>query len=169
MSAGCGSGFAQPLCLPDATDVCGNQGVLALWSGPLPQQAVPGEALGCAQEHLQDARGKKAEAGQQERSNNGLYNNSFDGDLPTVRAQIAEGADVNWALPETKHTPLHVASRRGHLSVVIALVAARAVVDRVDVDGSTALTVAAHAGHKAVVNALHRMAGASVHHVNNLG
>ena len=55
---------------------------------------------------------QEAGAGQQEDKNIDLFNASFDGDLPTVRALIAEGCDVNWAHPETKHTPLHVACQR---------------------------------------------------------
>jgi ankyrin repeat protein len=112
---------------------------------------------------------QEAGAGQQENRNMRLYNTSLHGDLPTVRALIAEGADVNFAQPETRLTPLHVASLKGHLSVVNALIAARAVVDRVHTDGYTALMAAAQEGHEAIVNALHRVAGASVHHVNNLG
>ena len=87
----------------------------------------------------------------------------------TVTALIAEGADVNCAHPETRHTPLYSASLNGHLSVVNALIAARAVVDRLSAQGFTALTIAAHNGHEAVVNALHRVAGASVHHAENNG
>jgi ankyrin repeat protein len=139
--------------------------VLALSSGVLLQQAVPGEALVCAQEDLQQEAG----AGQQEHRNVRLYNASIRGDLPTVIALIAEGADVNDPHPETRGTPLHVASQKGHLSVVNALIAARAVVDRVDADGFTALMMAAACNHEAVVSVLHRVAGASVHHANNQG
>jgi len=98
-----------------------------------------------------------------------LFTASLNGDLPRVSLLIAKGGDVNWAHPDTKCTPLHVASGMGHLSVVNALIAARAVVDRVNVNGFTALMIAAEYGHEAVVIALHRVAGASVHHVNSRG
>ena len=77
---------------------------------------------------------------------------------------------MNWTHPEQGLlTPLHAASASGHLSVVNALIAARAVVDRVNVQGFTALMYAAQQGHEAIVSVLHRVAAASVHHVNNQG
>ena len=83
----------------------------------------------------------------------------------TVTALIAVGSDVNDPDPETRSTPLHAASLNGHVSVVNALIAARAVVDRVDAHGHAALMGAAQEGYEAIVNALHRLAGASVHRV----
>ena len=105
----------------------------------------------------------------QEDKNMDLFDACLDGDLPKVKALIAEGADVKWVQPETRHTPLHAASEQGHLSVVNALIEARTVVDRVDGLGWTALMTAAGEGHEAIVVALHQLAGASVHHVNNEG
>jgi MYND finger/Ankyrin repeats (3 copies)/Ankyrin repeat len=116
-----------------------------------------------------DAPKPETGVGQQLLNNMRLFDASFLGDLPTATAMIAEGADVNWAKPETRSTPLHVASVNGHLSVVNALIAARAAVDRVDAQDWTALMGAAHEGHEAVVVALHQVAGSSVHHVNNEG
>ena len=100
-----------------------------------------------------------------------LYNASRGGDLPTVTAMITEGADVNWADPKTRDgiTALFVASEKGHLPVVNALIAARAVVDQVSAIGRTALMHAAQNGHEAVVDTLHRLAGTSVLHADNEG
>ena len=57
---------------------------------------------------------QEAGARQQEHRNMRLFNASILGDLPTVTALIAEGADVNFAHPwNGLLIPLHVASQGG--------------------------------------------------------
>ena len=172
MSAG--GGKLPQLC--DATDVCAKCGAMAVTSKCSRCLRVCYCNKQCQEKHwsvhkkiCKTPAQQEAGAGQQEHRSGRLYNASLDGDLPTVRALIAEGADVNWASPETRGTPLHVASLNGRLSVVNALIAARAVVDRVDAKGFTALMLAAQEGREAIVSVLHRVAGASLHHVNNQG
>ena len=72
-----------------------------------------------------------------------------------VTKLIAAGADVDKALTTTGTTPLLIASRRGHLTVVTKLIAAGAIVNKArTIDGCTPLFIAAQEGHLAVVTKL---------------
>ena len=121
MSAGGGPAPKLPLevRLCDATDVCAKCGAMAVTSKCSRCLRVCYCNKQCQEKHwsvhkkiCKTPAQQEAGAGQQEDKNIDLFNASFDGDLPTVRALIAEGCDVNWAHPETKHTPLHVACQR---------------------------------------------------------
>ena len=160
--------------LCDATDVCGKCGAMAARFCCSRCELVKYCGESCQNAHwsrhkpLCRAPQQQSERqGQQDDIDSRLFNASFDGDLREVTAMIAEGADVNWAaVDQQRGTPLIVASQRGHLAVVNALIAARAAVDRSTSQGCTALLVAADNGFDAIVECLIRVAGASVHHVN---
>ena len=121
MSAGGGPARKLPLevRLCDATDVCAKCGAMAVTSKCSRCLRVCYCNKQCQEKHwsvhkkvCKTPAQQEAGAGQQEHRNIRLFDASFDGDLPTVRALIAEGADVNWAQPETRGTPLHVACQR---------------------------------------------------------
>ena len=77
-------------------------------------------------------------------------------DLPTVLAYIASGADVNAMPLDGSTTPLHIASKYGHLEVVEALIGAGADVNAVlaGVRKRSPLHEAAFSGNIEVVRAL---------------
>ena len=113
MSAGGGPAPKLPLevRLCDATDVCAKCGAMAVTSKCSRCLRVCYCNKQCQEKHwsvhkkiCKTPAQQEAGAGQQEDRNRRLYSASFLGDLPTVRALIAEGADVNWAKPETRHT-----------------------------------------------------------------
>jgi len=69
-----------------------------------------------------------------------------EGDLKTVKALVARGADIK-ATNKKGDPPLHVASDKGHLAVVRFLIEKGAPVDSKGYFGKTALHLAAGNGH----------------------
>ena len=102
MSAG--GGKLPQLC--DATEVCAKCGAMAAKSKCSRCLRVCYCCKRCQEKHwpvhkktCKTPAQQEAGAGQQVHRNIDLYNASFDGDLATVTALIAEGADVNFAHP----------------------------------------------------------------------
>lgn len=67
-------------------------------------------------------------------------------DVDSVRAILAQGADVNAAVGEAKNTPLHLAAKNKNEEVVALLINAKANVNMVNKWGRTALHEAARVG-----------------------
>lgn len=87
-----------------------------------------------------------------------LHAAAREGDLPVLRRLLARGVD-----PSARHlgwsgipTPLIAASFAGHAEVTAALVAAGAELDARNIQGRTALHLAADQDHAAIVDALLR-------------
>ena len=95
---------------------------------------------------------------------------SQNGDLNTVKALIDKGVDVN-AIDRSKGglTAIRLASHKGHLEIVNALLAVPSIdIDVADNNGWNALRVASFEGHLDVVNAL-IAAGADVNTITDGG
>ncbi|ADO76028.1 Ankyrin repeat protein [Stigmatella aurantiaca DW4/3-1] len=82
-----------------------------------------------------------------------LFDAVSAGELPRVRALLAEGVDPN-LLGERGRTPLMVAAEAGHVGVVQALLAAGAEPFLTDELGETALLISAAHGHGEVCELL---------------
>jgi ankyrin repeat protein len=78
---------------------------------------------------------------------------AYHGDMASVRALLAKGADVN-AKTNSGGTALMLASVNGHLDVVQALLAKGAEVNAEESHGGTALMMASEQGNREVVQAL---------------
>ncbi|MCH8266027.1 MAG: ankyrin repeat domain-containing protein, partial [Acidobacteria bacterium] len=89
----------------------------------------------------------------------GLLLGTIDGNLSQVLQALSEGADVDSEVEGL--TALHLASQLGHASIVEALVAADADLDRKTPNGATPLRLASRSGHVAAMEAL-LVAGANV-------
>jgi uncharacterized protein len=83
----------------------------------------------------------------------GLVAAAKAGDRGAVRAQIAEGADINAAAADGT-TALHFAVHHGDAELVEALLRAGARVDAATRNGVTPLALAAHGGHTALIELL---------------
>lgn len=81
-----------------------------------------------------------------------LYFACAEGSLDTCSFLLAHGADPNATTKEQRDTPLHAASRGGHLGPILRLFDAQ--VDVPDIDGRTALHLACLGGHLEVVEYL---------------
>ncbi len=82
-----------------------------------------------------------------------IFTAAQDGDLPTVQALLAQGADVN-AVNENGSTALHFAADKGRTEVVRFLLDRGANVNAKSQSGSTPLLLAAQAGSLEVVRLL---------------
>jgi len=83
-----------------------------------------------------------------------LHLTAYQGSLAILEKLIAAGANVNAVAAGDEATPLLYAARTGKLEKVRALLKAGADVKAVNVQGDSALHLAAVNGHKAVVEAL---------------
>ena len=97
-----------------------------------------------------------------------LLSGSREGDIDRVRDALKNGADVDYVDHREKEngTPLMRASRKGHLEIVKALIAAGANVN-IQHNGRTALIYAIWLGHLKIVKVL-IVAGADVNHQDNV-
>ena len=89
------------------------------------------------------------------------------GDLPSVQALIARGANVN-AKDQKQDSAFLIASANGHTAVVKATLAAGADLNSTNRYGGTGLIPACHHGHLDTVRLL-LTTKIDVNHVNNLG
>ncbi|KAG9398900.1 hypothetical protein AC1031_013984 [Aphanomyces cochlioides] len=97
-----------------------------------------------------------------------LMKAAWDGNLVQVQSLLADsGANVNFK-DQSGYTPLHMASRGGHLTLVQVLLAHGATVDELDEDRWTALHEASWRGHLKVVKEL-LMHSAAVNKSNHIG
>lgn len=87
-----------------------------------------------------------------------LHSASSVGDVPLVKALLAQGAAVNAKGPMGNWTALHAASGRGHVSVVEALIDAQADLQARDHDRRTPLDWAQCAGFHDIAAKLRRFA-----------
>jgi ankyrin repeat protein len=83
-----------------------------------------------------------------------LFESTSDNNLPEVRRLLRAGADVNAKHKFGGETPLHRASTKGHVQVVIELLEHGAGIEAKDIFGMTPLDCACNHGHLAVVNEL---------------
>jgi uncharacterized protein len=89
------------------------------------------------------------------------------GDLPSVQALIARGANVN-AKDQKQDSAFLIASANGHTALVKATLAAGADLNSTNRYGGTGLIPACHHGHLDTVRLL-LTTKIDVNHVNNLG
>jgi ankyrin repeat protein len=82
-----------------------------------------------------------------------LHDAASRGDIPTVQAFIASGANVN-KTTNNGSSPLYIASSYGHIEVVKALIAAGADVNKTMIGGASPLLIASQYGHLEIVKAL---------------
>ena len=82
-----------------------------------------------------------------------LHKAAWAGDIATIQALLAAGADVNMQTTRGR-TALHFAAWNGHTTTIQALLTAGANVDAYDLWSRTALHKAARNGHTATVQAL---------------
>ncbi len=82
-----------------------------------------------------------------------LMDAAVDGDLQSVKALLAKGAEVN-AVNDRGGTALTLAAYQGHLDVARELIANGAEIDIKDKDGKTALSAAVERGHTAIAQEL---------------
>ena len=82
-----------------------------------------------------------------------LHRACSSGELPTVRALLEDGADVN-VVDSTGGTPLSYAARNGSVEVVKLLLAKHASVNLADSRGRTPLICAARVGRNEAITAL---------------
>lgn len=78
------------------------------------------------------------------------------GQLEIVKQLLDSGAEVNSDISCSKMTPLMLATHYNHLEVVCELLARRASVDTICIDGYTALMFAAQIGHSDIIQELLR-------------
>jgi len=98
----------------------------------------------------------------------GLHEAIVAGDLASVEALLAAGADPNVKEPSGGSSPLITAAMFGRTAEAVALIEAGADVDQRNDDGSTALITAAFMAHPDIVQALLE-AGADRNMTNNAG
>ena len=107
---------------------------------------------------------------QQTQANVDLFNASEKGNLPSVKAAVANGGTPHFFYhPEDQKNSLHVASQGGHLEVVKYLLSVGATLDvKTGMDQSSSLLLAAQGGHLDVLTFL-LSAGADVNSRNMYG
>jgi ankyrin repeat protein len=95
-----------------------------------------------------------------------LWNDAANGNLPAVEADVAAGANVNYASPSDGGAPpLEPASANGHLDVVTYLVSVGGNVNQADtLRGKTPLLAASFASQDTVVDFLLTVPGIDVNH-----
>ena len=97
-----------------------------------------------------------------------LFRACRDGDVAAAQRHRAEGGDINYHEPSAKNrTPMIVAARFGHLSVVAWLLSEGAG-DLYDDEGCSALQIAVKYGHASIAAVLLDK-GCDFHHANNAG
>lgn len=97
-----------------------------------------------------------------------LMRGAARGDIATVTAQVAGGADVNGAHLELRLTPLMFAAYGGHDAVVRLLLEKGATPNLKDANGASAADWASQGGHDAIAGVLTK-AGAQLNPFLNVG
>jgi uncharacterized protein len=97
-----------------------------------------------------------------------LIRGAARGDIATVTAQVAGGADVNGAHVELRLTPLMFAAYGGHDAVVRLLLEKGAAPNLKDANGASAADWASQGGHDAIAGVLTK-AGAQLNPFLNVG